>query len=158
MHVARCINASQPFQSSLYALKKHFHEELHTLVESVYTMASYLHRSFLSIAQYKRPYNPSNPYGIAVNVSCKIKGALDVGDIVIDTFKMATMGMLLVATEAMFSTEAMLKAAMFMASLNDDVYGKPTLLLPTDEVNIVETMRNLRKDMGFDNTAVTLVL
>jgi hypothetical protein len=141
MRVARFSNSSQALQSALYGLKKYFHKDLHKAVDSVNTFACYLHKSFLMAMQYKRPYSPSNPHGLSVDCTATMTKDFNVDRVVIETFKMVTMGMLLVH-------HFVLEHIMFMAALNDEVYNKP--LFSEDKKKFVEMMKDLAKYMEFE--------
>lgn len=136
IRISNFSNASQKLQSALYGLKKHLHKDLHEAVESVHKLASYLHTSFLSVMQYKRPYGPANPFGITVDAGAKLtNGDFPVDRLVIAAFKMVTMGMLLVH-------HFVLEHMMWLSAVHHELDRE---LMTMDQMNaFVEMMRSLR--------------
>ena len=123
IRIKRALDASNAVRSTLRSLKSHFPARLQPCLDSVDNLANYLHQSFNASLQYRHPYSSYNPFGICVDVAQfdqrLVKQTFE--PLVIDVFRMATMGMLLVH-------HFVLEFTMFLCSVADDFCETPMLV------------------------------
>ena len=122
IRVRRAIEASNAVRSTLRSLRSHFPQNLRPSLDHVDELANYMHQSFNAALDYKRPYSSYNPFGLCVDVSQfnqrLVKEMFE--PLVIDVFRMATMGMLLVH-------HFVLEFTLFACAAADDFCEKPML-------------------------------